>query len=153
MKHIAVALLSGILFGAGLTVSQMINPQKVLGFLDIAAIPSGRWDPTLLFVFAGALPVMFAAYAVQRRMQRPLLAPVFAIPQNRVIDLPLILGAATFGVGWGLAGICPGPALTSLPLAGQAASSFGLFTIALLVGVLASWPLRRLIAEEHKKAG
>lgn len=134
--QIVVALLSGFLFGAGLTVSQLVNPQKVLGFLDIAAIRTGGWDPTLLFVFAGALPVMFAAYQIQRRMTRPALAPEFDIPARRDIDLPLVLGSATFGVGWGLVGICPGPSLTSLPLAGEALGTFALFAASMLAGIV-----------------
>lgn len=144
MTQVVIALLAGVLFGAGLTVAQMVDPQKVLGFLDIAAMKSGGWDPTLLGVFAGALPVMFIAYAIQRKMAKPALAPAFMLPAKTAVDLPLVVGSATFGVGWGIAGICPGPALASLPIAGEALPDFALFTISMLAGVALSRPLQRL---------
>jgi uncharacterized protein len=135
---ILIALIAGALFGAGLTVSQMVDPQKVLNFLDIAAIPKGRWDPTLLFVFAGALPVMFAAYVIQRRMTQPTFAPTFDIPTRNDIDSRLVAGSALFGIGWGLTGICPGPALTALALVSANWPMLALFIAAMLVGILAS---------------
>jgi uncharacterized membrane protein YedE/YeeE len=106
-------LISGSLFGAGLGLGGMTDPARVRGFLDLF----GRWDPTLAFVMAGAVLVMAIAWAIQRRMERPALAESFALPDARHIDAPLIGGAALFGIGWGLAGLCPGPALASLALA------------------------------------
>ncbi|MFM9941183.1 MAG: DUF6691 family protein [Hyphomicrobiaceae bacterium] len=135
MIQIVIALLAGTLFGAGLTVAQMVDPQKVLGFLDIAAIRTGGWDPTLLFVFAGALPVMFLAYQVQRRMAAPLAALSFEIPSRSDIDARLIAGGAIFGIGWGLAGICPGPAITALAIGGAALPGLALFGLAMLLAI------------------
>ncbi len=107
-----VALLIGVIFGAGLAVSDMINPARVQAFLDVA----GAWDPTLAFVMAAAIPPSAAAYLVRRRMERPLLGERFFIPENRKLDTRLLAGAALFGVGWGLAGFCPGPAVAALAL-------------------------------------
>jgi len=112
MRTILAALASGLLFGAGLAVSQMVNPAKVLGFLDIA----GTWDPSLAFVLGGAVAVWGAAFAVTKRMRAPVFAASFAIPKRRDIDARLVGGAALFGVGWGLVGYCPGPAVSSLAL-------------------------------------
>ena len=100
----------GVVFGAGLAVSGMTNPAKVLAFLDVF----GRWDPTLAFVMGGALAVSALGFALARGRSRPWLADVFAIPTRRDIDSKLIGGAALFGVGWGLVGLCPGPALANL---------------------------------------
>jgi hypothetical protein len=133
--RILIALFAGMLFGAGLTVAQMVNPMKILNFLDIAAIFTGRWDPTLLFVFAGALPVMFVAYVLQRRLSRPLLADRFEIPTRSEIDRPLVAGAAIFGIGWGLAGLCPGPAVASLAIARDSLGSIALFILAMIAGM------------------
>jgi uncharacterized protein len=106
------AALAGILFGAGLALSDMINPGRVLAFLDVA----GAWDPTLAFVMAGALVPSAIAYRFARRMGHPLLGERFAIPGNRALDRRLLGGAALFGIGWGIAGFCPGPALAALIL-------------------------------------
>lgn len=105
-----VALVSGMFFGFGLALSEMMNPRRVLGFLDVA----GAWDPTLAFVMLGALVVTAPAFFFARRLQRPVCDTNFRIPANRVIDRRLVLGAALFGVGWGLVGFCPGPALAAL---------------------------------------
>jgi uncharacterized protein len=107
---VVMSLVSGILFGMGLTLSDMINPQRVLGFLDVA----GSWDPTLAFVMGGALLVTFPAFQLVRRFGKPLCATQFQIPTNRVIDKRLVSGAALFGIGWGLVGLCPGPAIAVL---------------------------------------
>ena len=104
------ALACGIVFGAGLALSGMTNPAKVLAFLDVA----GSWDATLVFVMAGALAVNAAAYAITRRRARPLLDDAFTLPARCELDAPLLGGAALFGVGWGMVGLCPGPALASL---------------------------------------
>lgn len=105
-----IALLSGSLFGFGLALSGMMNPARVRGFLDIL----GAWDPTLAFVMGGALAVMALAWRMQARLGRPLACEEFSLPDTRLIDARLIGGAALFGVGWGLAGLCPGPAIASL---------------------------------------
>jgi uncharacterized membrane protein YedE/YeeE len=128
-------LLVGLLFGAGLALSSMIDPARVLGFLDVAGI----WDPSLAIVMAAALVPSAAAYAVSRRMSRPVMAEEFCIPRNRGLEGRLLAGAALFGIGWGLVGLCPGPAIADL--------AFGkwqvwLFVAALVVGM---W-LQRLYA-------
>jgi uncharacterized protein len=105
-----VALVSGLVFGAGLFISGMTNPAKVLGFLDVA----GTWDPSLAFVMGGALAVNAVAYAATRGRARPLVAERFALPTLQDVDGELVTGAVLFGVGWGLVGLCPGPALASL---------------------------------------
>ena len=107
-----VPLMAGTLFGAGLTIGGMTDPSRVLGFLDIL----GAWDATLAFVMGGALAVMALAWAIQKGMGRPWFAPTFFIPNRSDLDGRLIGGAALFGIGWGLAGICPGPAIASLAL-------------------------------------
>jgi uncharacterized membrane protein YedE/YeeE len=104
------ALLAGLLFGAGLTISDMVNPARVQNFLDIA----GTWDPTLAFVMAGALAVAYPGYRLVLARSAPLAASSFQLPAARDIDSRLIVGAAVFGVGWGLAGICPGPAFADI---------------------------------------
>ncbi len=132
---ILLALVAGIVFGAGLTVSDMINPARVLNFLDLA----GRWDASLLFVMGGALGVVAIGYRLAFRRGRPFLAPDFSLPSARIIDTPLVLGAAMFGAGWGLAGICPGPALTALV---SFEPKMFAFVGALLVGMLATRALQ-----------
>ena len=105
-----VALFSGALFGLGLAVSGMINPAKVIGFLDLA----GEWDPTLAFVMGGALLVAIPAFRLILGRSRPILARDFALPKGSALDARLLGGATLFGVGWGLAGFCPGPAVAAL---------------------------------------
>ena len=140
MRELAAGV-CGLVFGAGLLVSGMTNPQKVLGFLDF----SGTWDPTLAFVMGGALAVNGAAFAWTRRRAKPLLAEAFALPTASAIDGRLLAGALLFGVGWGLVGLCPGPALAGL-LRGE--PSIYVFALALVAGTwLASssgreYPLR-----------
>jgi uncharacterized protein len=137
--RILAALVCGAIFGAGLTIGQMVDPRKVLNFLDVAGIASGTWDPTLLMVFSGALATVFAAYAIQRRMSKPVLAPTFEIPTRSDIDARLVGGSALFGVGWGLAGVCPGPSIAALPLAGMGSgglASFALFVAAMCAGMV-----------------
>jgi uncharacterized membrane protein YedE/YeeE len=110
MRTITAAFAAGLVFGAGLTFSGMIDPAKVLGFLDVF----GRWDPTLAIVMAAALCVAVPGFAIARRRRAPLLAAQFAWPEKTVIDSQLLAGAALFGIGWGLVGLCPGPALANL---------------------------------------
>ena len=110
MALIFASFCSGLVFGLGLLISGMSEPEKVLGFLDFF----GAWDATLAFVMAGAVVVGSAGFALARRQTAPLLAPAFAWPSRREIDAPLLVGSGLFGIGWGLAGICPGPALLNL---------------------------------------
>ncbi len=128
MIRLAVALIAGLLFGLGLTVSGMVNPAKVLGFLDVA----GDWDPSLAFVMGGAIPVAAIGYAVARLRGAPVCAADFATPGKTGIDARLVLGASVFGVGWGLGGYCPGPALASLSFGGPQVL---LFVAAMLAGM------------------
>jgi len=110
MPLIVSAFASGLLFGLGLIVSQMVNPAKVLGFLDIF----GAWDPSLALVMGGAVVVSAVGHLVAKRRGVPVLAPHLEIPTRRDLDPRLIGGAALFGIGWGLVGLCPGPALTAV---------------------------------------
>lgn len=110
--YLATAALSGLLFGAGLYVSQMVDPLKVLRFLDFGAIPSGGWDPSLAFVIAPAILVMFIAVRLSKGRSRPVFNGEFHEPEFTRIDTPLVAGAALFGIGWGMSGICPGPAIS-----------------------------------------
>lgn len=112
LLHAVAALTAGLLFGLGLALSGMLDPARVLGFLDVA----GAWDPSLAFVLAGAVAVAALSYLVRRRMAHPVFAGRFQVPEGRRVDVQLFCGAALFGVGWGLVGLCPGPALASLSL-------------------------------------
>lgn len=112
LPYLAVAAIAGVIFGAGLYISGMVNPLKVLRFLDFTAVPSGNWDPSLAFVMVAAVVVMFVAVRISRGRQAPLFAASFHQPEFTRIDTPLIAGAALFGVGWGMSGICPGPAIS-----------------------------------------
>jgi hypothetical protein len=123
------SLLAGVIFGAGLTVSDMVNPARVSNFLDFA----GTWDPTLIFVMAGGLAITTLGYKLVFRRSSPLVDEKFHLPTQRQIDLPLVGGAALFGVGWGLAGICPGPALVDLV---TLEPKVLVFVAAMLVGML-----------------
>lgn len=112
LPYLAVSGLSGLLFGAGLYVSQMVDPLKVLRFLDFGAIPTGGWDPSLALVMVTALGVMFVGLKFANRRQTPLFDIKFHAPDFTRIDTPLVLGSVMFGVGWGMSGLCPGPAIT-----------------------------------------
>lgn len=125
-----MALFAGLLFGFGLSLSGMTNPQKVRSFLDIG----GTWDPSLAFVMVGAIGVHALAYHLWlKKKSRPWLAPAFALPALRTIDGRLLAGSALFGIGWGLAGFCPGPALLSIV---SGAPSVFVFVLAMLGGML-----------------
>lgn len=130
MAQLVVSFIAGLLFAVGLIVSGMSNPSKVLNFLDVA----GNWDPTLAFVMAGALLVTFPAFHFVLKRSAPLLSDRFYLPTRQQIDAPLVSGATIFGVGWGLAGLCPGPALTAL---GSGATSAFVFVAAMTAGALA----------------
>ena len=110
MRAIVPASVAGVIFGAGLALSDMVNPARVLGFLDIA----GQWDPTLAFVMGTAVVASAIGYAFSKRLRAPVFGKSFFIPENRRLDSQLIGGAALFGIGWGLVGFCPGPAITGL---------------------------------------
>ena len=139
MPLIMSAFVSGLLFGLGLIVSQMVNPAKVLGFLDVL----GSWDPSLALVMGGAVVMSALGYVVARRRGVPVLAPRLEIPTRRDVDARLIGGAALFGIGWGLVGLCPGPALTALTFGPWQVFAF---VAAMIVGmavfrvVPADWP-------------
>lgn len=121
---------AGAIFGLGLVISGMANPAKVIGFLDIA----GNWDPTLAFVMGGAILVAFPAYRWAASREKPLLTEKWSLPDRNDIDMRLLAGAALFGVGWGLAGFCPGPALAAIGIAPVDALTF---VIAMIAGALA----------------
>lgn len=123
-------LVAGALFGGGLALGGMTDPARVIGFLDWF----GEWDPTLLFVMGGATAVMGVAWAIRPRLARPALGTKFFIPDRRDIDIRLVAGSALFGIGWGLAGICPGPAVAILGLDPAAILPF---LAAMLAGMLA----------------
>lgn len=127
-----VNLALGLLFGAGLVVSGMSDPAKVLNFLDLAAIPTGGWDPSLAFVMAGAIAVTFIGFRLVLRRQQPIFGGKFHLPTATDIDARIIAGPAIFGVGWGLAGFCPGPAFTALTTGGSTAL---IFVATMLVGM------------------
>lgn len=112
LKQNTVALVAGALFGFGLALSQMIDPARVLGFLDVA----GTWDPTLMFVLGGAVGVTVIAFRFILHRPAPAFADVFHLPTKNDIDRPLVVGAGIFGIGWGIAGYCPGPGITALVL-------------------------------------
>lgn len=130
------ALACGLVFGLGLLVSGMSNPAKVLGFLDLA----GAWDPSLMLVMAGAIGVALPAFARAKRRERAWLGGVMVLPTQRAIDRRLVLGSLGFGVGWGLAGFCPGPALVAL---GAGLPEAALFVAAMVAGMLSFELLER----------
>jgi uncharacterized membrane protein YedE/YeeE len=129
MMQALTALLAGLVFGIGLIVSGMFNPAKVLGFLDLA----GKWDPSLALVMAGAIAVGAFAFAVAGKRNQTLLGTPMLLPSNRRLDRRLVLGSLLFGVGWGLAGFCPGPALVAL---GAGYAKAVVFVVAMLAGML-----------------
>lgn len=135
LRHLT-ALLAGLIFGLGLIISEMVNPAKVIGFLDIL----GDWDPSLAFVMGGALIITFIGYRLVWRRAKPLAADQFHLPGTRQIDKNLALGAILFGVGWGLVGLCPGPAIAALFIGAQ---PIILFLIAMITGIAAYEALTR----------
>ncbi len=131
MKRVLGGLAAGLLFGAGLAISGMMNPAKVIGFLDLA----GAWDPSLAFVMLGGVVVTAIGYRTVLRRGQPMFEPRFTLPTRTDIDLPLLLGAGLFGMGWGLGGYCPGPALAGLGFGGTETFAF---VAAMAVGMLAA---------------
>jgi hypothetical protein len=131
----------GLMFGLGLLISGMSDPAKVLNFLDLARVGSGSWDPSLGFVMAGAVAVTFVGFKWVLRQPRPLLGQQFHLPAKQELDLRIVSGPAIFGVGWGLAGFCPGPAFTAL---GFGSPQAVLFVAAMMAGMLfARWLANR----------
>ncbi|MGV2168865.1 YeeE/YedE family protein [Agrobacterium tumefaciens] len=130
VARVVLALAAGALFGFGLSLSGMVDPARVSGFLDVA---SGHWDPSLMFVLGGAVMVAVPGVLLSRRLAKPVLAEDFNLPAKSRIDRPLITGSAIFGVGWGLAGFCPGPALSALALG---LMPVVLFVSAMIAGML-----------------
>jgi uncharacterized membrane protein YedE/YeeE len=120
IRKALVPLVSGTLFGAGLSIGGMTDPARVRGFLDLF----GAWDPMLVFVMGGAVLVMAIAWAVQRRMQRPAFAEGFSLPDRSDITPRLVGGSALFGIGWGIAGLCPGPGFAALAITPAASAIF-----------------------------
>ena len=138
MLRITISFIAGLVFGLGLVIGGMANPAKVQNFLDLF----GTFDPSLAFVMAGAVVVTFIGYRLVLREHAPLCGERFHLPTATEIDRRLIIGPALFGVGWGLSGFCPGPAITSLPLMAKGTL---VFVPAMLVGV----GLARLILQSH----
>jgi len=130
MRSVFAALLVGAVFGAGLVLSDMVNPARVQAFLDV----TGQWDPALAFVMGAALVPSALAYLIRRKLTRPALETRFVVPESAAPDRRLYAGAALFGVGWGIAGFCPGPALAGLVLG---AWQTPLFVAAMLAGMIA----------------
>lgn len=137
MKALA-GYLAGLMFGLGLAISGMTDPTRVIGFLDVV----GPWDPTLIFVLGGAVVTTFIGYRLVWRRQMPLFASRFQLPTRRDLDTRLLGGAALFGIGWGLSGYCPGPAVASLPGASWPLAAF-------LVAMVVGWWLARRFSLAH----
>ncbi|WP_201534597.1 YeeE/YedE family protein [Psychrobacter ciconiae] len=125
-----IGLISGLIFGVGLILSQMVNPQKVLGFLNVF----GAWDISLALVMVGALMVSIIGVFIAKRKSQSLIGEAIILPNKTVIDKPLILGAALFGIGWGIAGICPAPAIVLL---GTGQWQALVFIVAMIIGIIA----------------
>ncbi len=143
MKYV-ITYIIGLIFGLGIVISGMGNPAKVINFFDIA----GTWDPSLIFVMGGALAVTLVGYRLAFRQDHPQFDAGFHLPTRRDIDRPLVLGAATFGVGWGIAGFCPGGAFPVVLIGGTPVL---LFMISLIAGLYTAtlWQRRGLQAQEH----
>lgn len=135
----------GLVFGLGLIISGMSDPAKVLNFLDVGGIPAGTWDASLAFVMAGAVAVTFIGFSRVLKLPRPFFAERFDVPTRKDIDPRVVVGPAIFGIGWGLAGFCPGPALTAL---GFGSASAVIFVVAMCAGMV----LARFIANRPSSA-
>ena len=143
--RLVVCYLIGLVFGVGISISGMANPAKVLNFFDIA----GQWDPSLAFVMGGALIVTFVGYRVVLKRSGPVMGAQFQLPTRRDLDLPLIGGAGVFGIGWGIAGFCPGGALPAL---GTGNPNVFVFVAALLAGIIAAKAVQAAIAPRASAA-
>ena len=129
MQRVIIALICGIVFGIGLTLSEMVNPAKVLNFLDVF----GQWDPSLILVMGGAVVTTFVGYKLVLKRKAPVLSEAFQLPTRKDFDARLVTGAVLFGVGWGLVGFCPGPALTALLIGDEPAVYF---VFSMIVGMV-----------------
>jgi len=136
-----VSLIAGIIFGVGLVISEMINPEKVLGFLDLF----GNWDPSLAFVMIGALIVSSPLFHIIKKKEKPIFAENFNYSNNKSINNQLIIGSALFGAGWGLIGLCPGPAISSIAL-------LNIHSIIFIVAMFFGFYLVKLINFDNKNA-
>jgi len=134
--HCIVALFAGLVFGLGLILSGMTDPENIQNFLDV----SGNWDPALMFVMVGAIMLSAITFLWVKRRSHTILGEPLALPVNSTIDRRLVLGATLFGVGWGLAGFCPGPAVASLISQPQKA---GLFVVSMIIGMLLFHALKK----------
>jgi uncharacterized membrane protein YedE/YeeE len=143
--YVLASLLGGLVFGLGLIVSGMANPAKVLGFLDLG----GLWDPSLAFVMGGAIAVGAFAFALARKRTRTFLGTPMRLPTANQIDRRLVLGSTVFGIGWGIAGFCPGPAIVAL---GMGEAKAAIFVAAMLAGMLAFELLERRDRAASEKA-
>ena len=139
MRESIASLAAGLVFGWGLALGGMTNPNKVLGFLDV----TGAWDPSLLLVLAGAVAVAFVGFRIVLRRPQSLFGQQFQLPLRQAIDLPLVTGAAIFGVGWGISGYCPGPAIALLASPGR---EVWIFLPAMLFGMLLHQLLERRVS-------
>lgn len=137
-----VAFITGLIFGLGLVISGMANPAKVLNFLDVI----GSWDPSLAFVMGGAVIVTFVGYRLAWKRAEPLLANRFEVPTRTDLDPRLMTGAALFGIGWGLGGYCPGPALTAVSIAAPG-------TLVFVAAMIAGMWLARAVPQTALAAG
>lgn len=138
--RLAIGLLAGAIFGFGLSLSGMLDPARVLGFLDLAGT---HWDPSLIFVLGGAVLVAVPGVMLQRLMAKPVLDACFHLPEKTAIDARLLIGSALFGIGWGLAGFCPGPATAALSMM---LAPVLLFAAAMVAGIVLH---DRLLAGQH----
>ena len=136
-----ISLIAGIIFGTGLVVSEMINPEKVLGFLDLF----GNWDPSLAFVMIGALIVSSPLFHIIKKKEKPIFAENFNYSNNKNINNRLIIGSVLFGAGWGLVGLCPGPAISSIAL-------LNIHSIIFIVAMFFGFYLVKLINFDNKNA-
>lgn len=139
MKANLIALLSGIIFGIGLSLSQMVNPNKVLDFLDI----TGHFDPSLIFVMVGALSVGLISFRWIRKLSVPVFGDSFQLSKKTLIDKPLVIGGIIFGIGWGMTGYCPGPAVTGLGL-------FSLESVVMVIAICAGFFAYNVFFESNK---
>jgi len=139
---VIIQFVVGLVFGLGLLLSGMSDPAKVLNFLDLGGIGSGTWDPSLAFVMMGAVATTFVGFRLVLKRQRPVFADAFQLPTRSDLDARTIAGPAIFGIGWGLAGLCPGPAFVAL---GYGSSASVVFIIAMLGGMA----LARALASRH----
>ena len=130
LPRLATALVSGLIFGLGLSLSGMLDPMRVQGFLDVF----GAWDPSLAFVLGGAVIVALVGVTVSRRLKTPVFEAAFHLPGTHRIDRRLVIGSALFGIGWGIAGFCPGPALSALTLGKIEAV---VFVVTMVLGMIA----------------